>query len=102
MTRLQLLLIKLAEEGAEIAQIALKTTQFGLTEICPASSHTNAQRAHHEIDDLMAAVEMLNDEFGFGYTPNRERIDAKKEKVNKFASYSESLGMINRQIHKEK
>jgi hypothetical protein len=37
---------------------------------------------------------MLNEELGFGYKPNRERIDAKKAKVNKFAAYSESLGMV--------
>jgi hypothetical protein len=94
MNRMQLLLNKLAEEGAEVAQIALKTAQFGLAETCPGQPLTNAERTHQEIDDLMAAVEMLNEELGFGYKPNRERIDAKKAKVNKFAAYSESLGMV--------
>jgi len=95
MNRLQLLLNKLAEEGAEVAQIALKTAQFGLAEVCPGQLLTNAQRAHQEIDDLMAVVEMLNEEFGFGYKPNREHIETKKSKVNKFARYSESLGLLN-------
>lgn len=94
MNRLQLLLNKLAEEGAEVAQIALKTAQFGLVEMCPGQPFTNAQRTHQEIDDLLAAVEMLNEEYNFGYIPNRERIEAKKAKVNKFAAYSESLGMV--------
>lgn len=95
MTRLQLLLAKLSEEGSEIAQIALKTQQFGLHEVCPGQPLSNAARAHQEIDDLMAAVEMLNEEFGFGYAPDRERIEAKKAKVNKFAAYSAQLGLVN-------
>lgn len=94
MNRLQLLLGKLAEEGAEVAQIALKTQQFGLDEVCPGQSYTNAQRAHQEIDDLMAAVEMLNDEYGFGYEPSRARIEAKKAKVNRFADYAVELGQV--------
>lgn len=95
MTRLQLLLAKLSEEGSEIAQIALKTQQFGLSEVCPGQPLSNAERTHQEIDDLMAAVEMLNEEYGFGYAPNRERIEAKKAKVNKFAAYSARLGLVN-------
>ena len=94
MDRLQLLLSKLAEEGTEVAQIALKTAQFGLHESREGQYPTNAERCHAEIDDLMAAVEMLNEECGFGYTPSRERIEAKKAKVNKFAAYSETLGLV--------
>ncbi|MDP2026247.1 hypothetical protein [Sulfuriferula sp.] len=94
MNRLQLLLNKLAEESTEVAKIALKTAQFGLMERCPGQPLTNAERTHQELDDLMAAVEMLNEEFGFGYEPNQTRIEAKKTKVNKFAAYSQSLGMV--------
>lgn len=94
MNRLQLLLTKLAEEGSEIAQIALKTQQFGLHEVCPGQPFTNAERVHQEIDDLWAAVEMLNEEYGLGYSPNRERIETKKIKVNKYAAYSTELGQV--------
>ena len=94
MNRLQLLLTKLSEEGSEVTQIALKTQQFGLHESCPGQPFTNAERTHQEIDDLMAMVEMLNEEFGFGYAPSRERIEAKKVKVNKFAAYSVELGLV--------
>ena len=94
MNRLQLLLNKLSEEGCEVGQIGLKTAQFGLNEICPCQPFTNAERCHQEIDDVMAIVEMLNDEYSFGYEPSRERREAKKAKVNKFAAYSESLGMV--------
>lgn len=94
MTRLQLLLNKAGEEGSEVAQIALKTAQFGLGEKCPGQPFTNAERMHQEIDDLMGVVEMLNEEYNFGYEPSRERIEAKKVKVNKFAAYAVGLGMV--------
>lgn len=94
MTRAQLLLGKLAEEGVEVAQIALKTQQFGMCEVRVGQSLTNAQRIHLELDDLMAQIEMLNDECALGYLPNRERIEAKKNKVNQFADLSASLGQV--------
>jgi hypothetical protein len=94
MTRLQLLLNKLAEEGTEVAQIALKTAQFGPDEVYPGQPLSNAERIHCELDHLHAQIEMLNEEYGFAYVPNRERIEAKKTAVNHFAAYSESLGMV--------
>lgn len=94
MNRTQLLLAKLAEEAGEVAKLALKSQQFGLAEVMPGQPLNNAERAHEEIDDFMAAIEMLNDECGFGYVQNRARIEKKKAKVNKFAAYSASLGMV--------
>ena len=83
MNQLQHYLTKLAEECAEVAQIALKTQL------------SNFERVHLELDDLWAMVEELNDKFGFGYTPNRERIEAKKAKVRKYLGYSIHLGMVD-------
>lgn len=94
MSRLQFLLTKLAEEGSEVAQIALKNQQFGLYESRPDQTLTNVERCHRELDDLNAIVEILNDEFGFGYAPNRAGIDAKKQKVEKYYLYSRSLGLV--------
>lgn len=94
MTRLQHLLGKLAEEGAEVAQIALKTQHFGPQEAMPGQPYTNFERTHHELDDLWAMVEMLNEEFAFGYVPSRERIEAKKVKVQKYLNYSIHLGLV--------
>lgn len=97
MTRLQYLLTKLSEEGSEVAQMALKTQQFGLTEVMKDQPFTNAERTHQELDDLTAVVELLNGEHGFGYTPNRERIEAKKAKIAKFFAYSCQLGLVDSQ-----
>lgn len=95
MNLLQHYLTKLAEEGAEVSQIALKTQQFGPAEIMPGQPLNNFERCHLELDDMQAMIEELNEKFGFGYTPNRERIEAKKEKVRKFLAYSVSLGMVS-------
>lgn len=90
----QFLLTKLAEESSEIAQIALKTQQFGVDEARPGQPLTNAERVYCELDDLLAIVEMLNED-GLGYLPNRERIEAKKDKVRRFLQYSVDLGMVD-------
>ena len=72
-----------------------KINRFGLHEIFPHQPLTNAQRLHLELDDLMAMVEMLNEECGLDYVPSRERIEAKKVKVNDYAHYSKKLGMLD-------
>lgn len=101
MSGLQHLLGKLAEEGTEVAQIALKTAQFGMYEVCTGQPHTNVERVHQELDDLMGIIEMLNERYGFDYIPNPERIAAKKVKVDKFLAYSQSLGMVATPINME-
>lgn len=98
LTRYQYLLTKLAEEASEVAQIALKTQQFGANEVYPEQSLTNTQRIHSELIDLLAIVEMLNEEFNFGFETSLEETWfnklAKKEKVNKYCQYSMNLGMV--------
>lgn len=94
MNQLQHYLTKLAEEGAEVAQIALKTQQFGPGEVMPGQPLNNFERCHLELDDLWAITEELNEKFGFCYAPNRERIEAKKAKVRKYLGFSIHLGMV--------
>lgn len=94
MDGLQYYLTKLAEEAAEVAQIALKAQQFGPKEVMPGQPLNNFERCHFELDDLQGIIEELNEYYSFGYIPNRERIEEKKKKVRKFLKYSESLGMV--------
>ena len=94
MTLTQHLLGKLAEEGSEVAQIALKTQHFGLSEKCHGQPFDNSERTHQELDDLAAIVEMLN-ELGLGYQPSRERIETKKAKVIHYLQHSVKLGTVN-------
>lgn len=94
MNREQYYLLKLGEECSEVAQIASKISQFGMHEICPGKSETNAERCHAELDDLMAMIDVLNEEFGLGYEPSIERIEAKKDKVGRYLKYSISMGYV--------
>ena len=94
MTLLQYLLIKLSEESTEISKVALKSVQFGLDDHHPQKAITNRQDICNELDDMQAAIEMLN-EAGLGYTPNRENIERKKEKVIKFLTYSVHCGTVD-------
>ena len=94
MNHLQYYLTKLSEEGSEVAQIALKTQQFGSVEVMPGQPLNNFERCHLELDDLNAMVEELNDKFGFSYAPNRDRMEAKKAKVRKYLGFSIHLGMV--------
>ena len=94
MNKLQHMLIKLAEECAEVSQIALKTAQFGQHECMPGQPLNNFERCHQELDDLLAVVEELNENFRFYYIPNRERVEAKKVKMQKYLGYSIHLGLV--------
>lgn len=94
MNRLQFLLGKLAEEASEVAQIALKTQQFGLEECYVKTTLHNKGRTHAELNDLLGIVKMLNEEFDFDFKPSEEAMEAKRVKVNKYYIYSVNLGMI--------
>jgi hypothetical protein len=95
MNHLQYYLGKLAEEGSEVAQIALKTQQFGPTEIMPGQPLNNFERCHMELDDLMAVIEVLNERFAFNYVPSPERIMYKRSKMERYLHYSIKLGMVD-------
>lgn len=95
MNNLQYLLIKLAEESAEIAKIALKTSQFGIHSQINGDAVNNFQMTHNELNDLLAIVEMLNTECNFGYIPNEEAIAKKKAKVAYYRNISGQLGHVH-------
>ena len=93
MNRRQYLLCKLAEEASEIAQIALKTQQFGLDEVYEKES--NRVRCHGELNDLLAVVDMLNEEVDFGFVRDTSSRTDKEIKMRKYYDFSISLGEIN-------
>jgi len=95
MNRQQYLLTKLAEEAAEVSQIALKSQVFGLSEVQPNTDVSNASRIYGELNDLLSIVKMLNDEFTdeFYFEPSEEAYNRKKEKVKYYYEYSKSLGL---------
>lgn len=78
------LLVILMEECAEVQQAASKCFRFGLTE----ENHSNLL---HEFNDLLAVVEMLEDN-GLGtFLIDYEKLKIKKEKVlHYYRSYGEN------------
>lgn len=102
MTLSQYYLIKIAEEAAEVAQIALKTAHFGLSETQPGRGESNAQRVYAELNDLLAMVhrlgEVSNGEFWFDIgQPDSFAISTKLDKVAHYLAYSQSLGLVESQ-----
>lgn len=94
MTHEQFLLMKLAEEASEIAQIALKTAQFGMTEKHPDLPLNNKERIHLELNDLLAVVDELNTWSNFDFKENYAAKINKIEKLNTFLNYSIRLGKV--------
>lgn len=101
MNSLQYYLTKLAEEASEVAQIALKTQQFGPNEKHPELDYTNFQRCHQELNDLLAVVDVLNTYFCFGFIPNPVSQEHKKKKMLKYKNYSVELGMVDKEVSNE-
>ncbi|HEO1801328.1 MULTISPECIES: hypothetical protein [Acinetobacter calcoaceticus/baumannii complex] len=94
MTHEQFLLMKLAEEASEIAQIALKTAQFGMDERHPEMNLNNKARIHQELNDLLAVVDELNTWCKFEFQPNHAAKINKIEKLNKYLGYSIQIGKV--------
>lgn len=94
MTHEQFLLMKLAEEATEIAQIALKTAQFGMLEKHPDLPLNNKERIHLELNDLLAVVDELNSWSQFGFKEDYAAKIQKIEKLNTYLGYSIQLGKV--------
>lgn len=94
MNRTEHLLSCLAEECAEVAQRVSKALRFGLTEVQPGQPLTNAQRIGQEFHDLLAVVEMLEDEGALDRPTDTHAIERKKAKVLAFLEYAEQCGAL--------
>jgi len=95
MTYEQFLLCKLAEECTEIAQDALKTQQFGFDSFHPETKMTNTEYLANELNDLFAILEMLSDSGYFSFEPDKNAIEAKKQKVLHYLEVSKELGKVD-------
>lgn len=97
MSRADNLLSHLAQECAEVAIRCTKAQMFGLLEVQPEQSLTNAERIAEELCDLYATVDELKCAglLPLMYEDEREaRIHAKQRKATKFRRYSRELGRL--------
>lgn len=98
MTRTEHLLTILAEECVEVAQRVSKALRFGLEEVQPGQPFTNAERIMQEVNDLKAAVQMLQKD---GSLPKPTAADTamatfnKALKVEKFLKFSAGRGLVD-------
>lgn len=92
----QFLLVKLAEEASELAQIALKSAQFGMEEVYLGQQPllSNAERTHAELNDLLGVVEELNARTAFGFDPDPTAMHKKRMKMAHYENYARSLGEV--------
>ena len=93
------LLVILAEEASEIIKDSTKALRFGIDDCHPVTKETNRDRLVCELNDFIAMIEMLQTE---GMLPldvfDRVKIQAKKEKVERYLRYSQELGRLNETV----
>lgn len=94
MDRTEHLLICLAEECSEVSQRVSKALRFGLQEIQPGQDLTNAQRIVGELVDLLAVVDMLENESVFELPHDQGALLRKQEKVRKFMDCAQQCGTL--------
>ena len=87
MNKREHLLTCLIEECAEIQKTATKALRFGLDDHAP-DGPLNSESIAHEIADLLAIVEMLEDEKIIPVLRTPKAVQSKKDKVIKYMIYA--------------
>lgn len=97
MTRKEMLLVQLMEEAAEVVQGVSKCLRFGTSHTWPALEKTAEYRLMTELIDLSTLVKMCRDEGVIGQLPvdYKERMEAKRAKVEKYMAMSVELGKVS-------
>lgn len=92
------LLTVLAEEAAEIIQAVSKIQRFGLNDVGPARSKTNADQLMHEFYDLQAVMQLLQMNQILPTDPPsavEDMIEYKQSKVTHYMNYSREQGCLD-------
>lgn len=102
MNRTEHLLVCLAEEGGEVAQIAGRISQaahkalrFGIEDGYPGTERTNRGDMVQEVNDLLGVLELMAEQgIQLDGLFDRNAIEAKKAKVRKFMGYATERGCL--------
>jgi NTP pyrophosphatase (non-canonical NTP hydrolase) len=95
MNKQEYLLVKTAEEAAEIAHACHKSLTFGLNSFQNEGDSTNKEQLEKELTDLLAMIKMLQDAGIIGIVGRKEGIVAKEQKVLRYMEMSRHLGVLN-------
>lgn len=91
MTKKQMLLAQLSEECAEVSQRAIKAVRFGLNEVQDGQNKNNMERLEDEFADLVGVYDHL---FGEPNAAFWKKVEAKKEKIEKYLDVSRKRGIL--------
>jgi len=84
----------LSEECAEVSHRVSKALRFGLDEIEPGQSHTNAERIAQEVCDLVAVILMLEDAGIIKRPKDGGQVMQKQAKVRQYMDYARKCGTL--------
>lgn len=82
------LLTIIAEESAEVGQVACKAIRFGLSDVGPNLTENNRRRLERELADLMATADVL------GLCIRDEDKATKIERLKKYMAYAREVGTL--------
>jgi hypothetical protein len=95
MNRDEHLLTTLAEECAEVAQRVSKGLRFGMSEVQPGQSLTNAQRITAELKDVWAMAIICAQAGLIPYPqPSIAEIERKRERVERYMAIGRESGAL--------
>lgn len=100
LTKIEYLLLLLEEECIETAHRASKAIRFGLADVQSLELGDNKSRLIQEYNDLLAVMEMLCMELDILSPRDAEQIRVKKEKIQKYMTYSVDVGALKPAFNK--
>lgn len=87
------LLVCFTEELNETAQEASKCLRFTCMDKHPSKPHTNLQGLNKEFSQIIAVIELLEEE-GISITVDRDEVESKKARLLQYAEHSRKLGAL--------
>lgn len=91
------LLIKTAEECAEVQVRISKFIQFGRDEVQPGQDQTNGERLRFEVMDLLVLITLLQSSNAIRLIDEmdlNEHVQMKTAKLERYYALSEQLGQV--------
>lgn len=84
----------LGEECGEVQQVLGKIGRFGILDKNPRTKKTNWVELRKEVHDIVAAYEMVCDQFDRVSELDRSLIEKKKKRVEKYMGYAIEQGRL--------
>lgn len=93
-TRLDYMLFCLQEECSEVQKVASKMARFGHLSVGPDTSLNNMELMRDEVHDILGAYLLVCKELGIDMVIDKEKIEAKTKRIERFMQYSINDGLV--------